>query len=156
MSLYALLKTLHVLAVVLWVGGMVFAHFFLRPSLAVLPPPQRLVLMHAVLGRFFAAVAVAVAVVVASGLWMVGRVARQAVAGGGSFSWPLDWSVMTVLGLVMAAVFVFIRLVPYRRFARAVQAEAWPEAGAALADVRRWVMVNLVLGVVVIVVATLV
>lgn len=156
MSLYALLQTLHVLAVVLWVGGMAFAHFFLRPSLAVLPPPQRLALMHAVLGRFFAAVAVAVAVVVASGLWMVGRVARQAVAGGGSFAWPPDWIVMTVLGLVMTAVFVFIRLAPYRRFARAVQAEAWPDAGAALADVRRWVMVNLVLGVAVIVVATLV
>ncbi|MBX3636435.1 MAG: CopD family protein [Rubrivivax sp.] len=154
--LYALLKTAHVLAVVLWVGGMVFAHFFLRPSLAVLPPPQRLALMHAVLGRFFAAVAVAVAVVVASGLWMVGRVARQVVAGGGSFAWPLDWTVMTALGLVMAAVFVFIRLVPYRRFARAVRAETWPDAAAALADVRRWVMVNLVLGVVVIVVALLV
>lgn len=154
--LYALLKTAHVLAVVLWVGGMVFAHFFLRPSLAVLAPPQRLALMHAVLGRFFAAVAVAVAVVVASGLWMVGRVARQAVAGGGSFAWPLDWSVMTALGLVMTAVFVFIRLRPYRRFARAVRAETWPEAAAALAVVRRWVLVNLVLGVVVIGVALLV
>lgn len=154
--LYALLKTAHVLAVVLWVGGMVFAHFFLRPSLAVLAPPQRLALMHAVLGRFFAAVAVAVAVVVASGLWMVGRVARQAVAGGGSFAWPLDWSVMTVLGLVMAAVFVFIRLGPYRRFARAVRAKTWAEAAAALAVVRRWVLVNLVLGVVVIGVALLV
>ncbi len=153
--LYALLKTAHVLAVVLWVGGMVFAHFFLRPSLAVLAPPQRLALMHAVLGRFFAAVAVAVAVVLASGLWMVGRVARQAVAGGGSFAWPLDWSVMTALGLVMTAVFVFIRLGPYRRFARAVRSETWPEAASALAVVRRWVLVNLVLGVGVIGVALL-
>ena len=39
---YALLKALHVLAVVLWVGGMAFAHFFLRPALATLEPPQRL------------------------------------------------------------------------------------------------------------------
>jgi uncharacterized membrane protein len=147
MTLYSLLQTAHVLAVVLWVGGMVFVHFFLRPSLAVLAPPQRLALMHAVLQRFFAAVAVAVAVVVASGLWMVGRVARQVVAAGGSFAWPLDWIVMTALGLVMTAVFVFIRLGPYRRFARAVSAEDWPAGAAALAVVRRWVAVNLALGV---------
>jgi uncharacterized membrane protein len=153
MTVYALLKTAHVLALVLWVGGMVFAHFFLRPSLDVLAPPQRLQLMHGVLRRFFAAVAVAVAVVVASGLWMVGRVARQVVAGGGSFVWPMDWIVMTVLGLVMAAVFAYVRLAPYRRFARAVQAEDWPAGAAALALVRRAVAVNLVLGVVVIFVA---
>jgi len=29
--LYALLKTLHLLCVILWVGGMVFAHFFCGP-----------------------------------------------------------------------------------------------------------------------------
>ncbi|EFK95682.1 membrane protein [sediment metagenome] len=46
---YALLKALHVLAVVLWVGGMAFAHFFLRPALATLEPPHRLRLMHVVL-----------------------------------------------------------------------------------------------------------
>ena len=49
MTLYALLKTLHVLATVLWVGGMMFAHFFLRPAVAQLEPPQRLRLMHGVM-----------------------------------------------------------------------------------------------------------
>ena len=52
MMVYATLKTLHILAIIVWIGGMVFAHFFLRPSLSVLEPPQRLRLMHAVLGRF--------------------------------------------------------------------------------------------------------
>ena len=66
--LYALLNALHVLAIVVWVGGMVFAHFFLRPAVAALPPPQRLPLMQAVLGRFFAAVLAASAVTLATGL----------------------------------------------------------------------------------------
>ena len=57
--LYATLKTQHVLAIVVWVGGMVFAHFFLRPALARLEPPVRLRLMHEVLGRFFRVVLVA-------------------------------------------------------------------------------------------------
>ena len=40
------LKTLHVSSLIVWIGGMVFAHFFLRPSLAVLEPPQRLALVR--------------------------------------------------------------------------------------------------------------
>ncbi len=57
---YLALKALHVLAVVLWVGGMAFAHFFLRPALGVLEPAQRLRLMHDVLRRFLNAALVAV------------------------------------------------------------------------------------------------
>jgi uncharacterized membrane protein len=37
----AILKTVHVLSVVVWIGGMVFAHFFLRPAVAQLDPPVR-------------------------------------------------------------------------------------------------------------------
>jgi len=154
--LYALLKAVHVLAVVLWVGGMAFAHFFLRPALATLEPPQRLRLMHAVLGRFFAAVLWAVGLLLASGLWMIGRVARQVVQGGAAFAWPLDWLLMTVLGLLMMAIFGHIRFVLYKRFAAAVDGQDWPAGAAALAQIRRWVGINLALGVVVIAIALLV
>ena len=77
--IYASLKTLHVLAIVVWIGGMVFAHFFLRPALAQLEPPVRLRLMHEVLGRFFKAVLVASLLTLVSGVWMLGRVAKQVV-----------------------------------------------------------------------------
>ncbi len=30
--IYATLKTLHVLSIIVWIGGMMFAHFFLRPA----------------------------------------------------------------------------------------------------------------------------
>ena len=59
--LYATLKLVHVLSLIVWIGGMVFAHFFLRPATLSLEPPQRVRLMHDVLQRFFAAVSVAVA-----------------------------------------------------------------------------------------------
>ncbi len=142
-----LLKAVHVLAVVLWVGGMAFAHFFLRPSLQVLEPPQRVKLMHAVLGRFFGAVLWAAALILASGLWIIGRVAKQAVQSGGSFAMPLDWTVMTVVGVLMIAIFGHIRFVLYRRLDRAVQAGDMPAGGVALAAIRQWVGVNLALGV---------
>lgn len=144
---YLLLKAVHVLAVMLWVGGMAFAHFFLRPSLATLAPPQRLTLMRDVLRRFFGAVLVATGLIVASGLWMVGRVARQVVQAGGSFDWPLDWLVMAAVGLLMVAIFGHIRFRFHPRLSRAVDASDWPAAAAVLADIRRWVGVNLVLGV---------
>ena len=79
----ATLKTLHVLSIIVWIGGMVFAHFFLRPAVAQLEPPVRLRLMHDVLGRFFRAVLAASLLTLASGVWMLGRVARQVVQSGG-------------------------------------------------------------------------
>lgn len=146
MMILALLKAVHVLAVVVWVGGMAFAHFFLRPSLAVLEPAQRVRLMHAVLGRFFAAVLVAVGLVLASGLWLIGRVARMTVQSGAHFTWPLDWVVMTVVGVLMIGIFGHIRFVLYKRLDRAVAAGDMPAGGVALAAIRQWVGVNLALG----------
>jgi uncharacterized membrane protein len=80
--IYAALKTVHVLAIIVWMGGMVFAHFFLRPAVAQLEAPVRLRLMHDVLGRFFQAVLVAALLTLASGVWMLGRVAKQVVQSG--------------------------------------------------------------------------
>ena len=142
----AAVKAAHVLAVVLWVGGMAFAHFFLRPSLALLEPPQRVRLMHAVLGRFLRAVQWAIALILLSGMWMIGGAAHLAARAGGTFHWPLDWLVMTVVGLLMIAIFGHIRFVLYRRLDRAVQAADLPAGGLVLADIRRWVGVNLALG----------
>ena len=99
--LYNALKLVHVLSIIVWVGGMVFAHFFLRPAAQSLEPPQRVRLMHDVLKRFFAAVTAAVVLVLGSGLWMIGRAAKQAVQTGGVFSMPLDWTIMATLGLVI-------------------------------------------------------
>jgi uncharacterized membrane protein len=150
--IYATLKTLHVLAIVVWIGGMVFAHFFLRPALAQLEPPQRLRLMHEVLGRFFKAVLVAALLTLGSGVWMLGRVAKQAVQSGGNFDMPLAWTVMAVLGVAMVAIFMHIRFALYKRLDRAVMAADWPAGGAALGQIRTWVSVNLALGVVVLLV----
>ncbi len=149
---YATLKTLHVLSIIVWVGGMVFAHFFLRPAVATLEPPVRLRLMHEVLGRFFQAVLVASLLTLASGVWMLGRVARQVVQSGGNFQMPLAWTVMAVLGVLMVAVFFHIRFALYKRLGHAVAASDVAAGGAAMAQIRRWVSINLGLGVVVVVV----
>lgn len=153
--IYATLKTLHVLAIIVWLGGMVFAHFFLRPAVAQLEPPVRLRLMHDVLGRFFRAVLVASLLSLVTGVWMLGRVARQVVQSGGSFEMPLAWTVMAVLGVVMVAIFMHIRFALYKKLGRAVAAAEWAAGGAALAQIRNWVAVNLGLGVLVVLVTLL-
>jgi uncharacterized membrane protein len=150
--LYATLKTLHVLSLIVWVGGMVFAHFFLRPAVATLEPPLRLRLMHDVLGRFFKAVLVASLLTLVSGVWMLGRAAKQVVQSGGNFQMPLAWTVMAVLGVLMVAIFMHIRFALYKRLGRAVEASDTASGGAAMAQIRRWVTVNLGLGVLIVVV----
>ena len=152
---YAALKTIHLLSVIVWIGGMVFAHFFLRPAVARLEAPDRVRLMHDVLGRFFRAVLLAAGLVLGSGAWMIGRMARQMAQSGVKFNMPLEWMVMALLGVVMMLIFGHIRFVLFKRLSLAVTAAAWPAGGAALASIRTWVMVNLGLGVVIVAVTLL-
>jgi uncharacterized membrane protein len=153
--LYAALKTLHLLAIIVWIGGMVFAHFFLRPALPAFEPAVRVRLMHAVLGRFFNAVLAAIVVTLVSGLWMIGNVAKQVVQTGGHFSMPLAWTVMATLGIVMMLIFGHIRFALYKRLSQAVQAADWSAGAAALGQIRFWVLVNLGLGLLIVLVTLL-
>lgn len=147
---YATLKTIHLLSVIVWIGGMVFAQFFLRPAVARLEAPERVRLMHDVLGRFFNAVLVVAVLALGSGVWMMGRIAKQTVQAGVKVNMPLEWMVMAVLGVVMLAIFGHIRFVLYKRLTGAVTAAAWPAGSAALASIRTWVMVNLSIGLVIV------
>lgn len=144
--IYAFVKLVHLAAVIVWVGGMVFAHFFLRPALAALEPPERLALMHEVLRRFFGAVLVAVIAVLASGFWMIGDVHQRVAATGGALVMPWSWWMMTALGIVMAVVFAHIRLVLFPRMGQALAQRRLPDAALALASIRGWVVVNLMIG----------
>jgi len=140
---------LHVLAVVVWVGGMFFAHMALRPAAAAtLGPPQRLALMDATLTRFFAWVTASIVALLATGFGLIAAV-------GGFNAVGSTVHAMAGIGVVMTLIFVELCLRPYRRLRAAVAAKAWPDAGAALAGVRRRVAVNLVLGIVTIAVAIL-
>lgn len=108
--------------------------------------------MHGVLGRFLQVVLVASLLALASGVWMLGRVARQVVHSGGSFEMPLTWTIMAVLGVAMVAIFMHIRFVLHKRLGVAVSASKWNAGGAALGQIRSWVSLNLGLGVLVLLV----
>ena len=140
---YSVWLLVHLLGVIVWVGGMFFAHMALRPAAAeLLEPPQRLPLLAAVLGRFFRWVALSILAILASGVAIL-----ILFAGSGA---RLGWHIhaMSGIGLAMMAIFAHIRLAPFVRMKRAVAARDWPAAGTAMARIRALVLVNLVLGLV--------
>jgi uncharacterized membrane protein len=139
-----LVIALHVLAVVLWVGGMAFALFILRPGLAALPPPQRLAVLARVFARFLPVVGAAVLVIVVTGAWLV-------LQYGGLRNAPWGVHAMIAIGLVMIAVYAWVAVRLNPRLQAAVRTADWPAGGAAAESMRRWILLNLALGVVVIV-----
>lgn len=144
----SLLIFLHLAGVIVWVGGMAFAHFCLRPVAAeLLPPPQRLPLLCGVLGRFFALVAGAIGLILGSGF------ALMLIPGFANA--PLYWHAMAGLGLLMTAIFVAIYAVFYRALRAGVAAQDWPAAGAAMNRIRPLVALNLGLGALTVALATL-
>ena len=148
--LFIILKLIHLISIVIWVGGMFFAHFFLRPAVQELEAPARVKLMRDVLGRFFSVVLILVVLVLASGVGLIGAVHGMAAKAGAQFTMPLSWIVMSVLGIVMMAVFGHIRFALYKRLNNAVEAKDWAAGGAALGSIRKWVAFNLALGLVII------
>lgn len=136
------LLVVHLLGAVVWVGGMFFALMVLRPALAVLEPPARMALLVAVLRRFFGFVWVAMPLMLLTGFWMV----FAAFGGFADVPWNVD--VMMLLGLIMAGVFVWLVVGPWRKFRAAPSSQA-------LAPVRQLVHANLGLGLITVVVAAL-
>jgi uncharacterized membrane protein len=145
--MYDITKLIHLMAGILWLGGMAFMLLALRPAaVAVLQPPERLQLMAAVMGRFFKVVGASIVALLATGphLYVTAfRAARQASDQG---SVPLGWNLMAAIGLLMVLVFGHLFFVGYARFKRAVAAKDWPLAGQAAVLIHRLVVSNFVLG----------
>ena len=136
----SVLKALHVLGAVLWVGGMAFALLVLRPSLGVLEPAQRLALHNQVFDRFFRIVWHVMPIVLLTGYAMLFFVY------GGFGSVDAAVHLMHLFGLIMAAVFVYIFFVPWPAMRAALEAGDRPGAASAVDRVRKLILVNLLLG----------
>jgi uncharacterized membrane protein len=144
--LYAFLKAFHLLAVVVWIGGMAFMLLCLRPAARVLEPPARVTLMHAAMKRFLGVAGIAIFVLFVCGAAMVGIAWSAAARAGLAFNMPLDWYTMIATFFIMLAVFIHIRNVLFKRLDAAVTAAKWPDGAAALSAIRWEVSINLVLG----------
>jgi uncharacterized membrane protein len=134
--------TLHVVAAVVWVGGMFFALVALRPATAPLDPGPRLLLWSRVLDRFFAWVIAAIVVLLASGYGMIFGV-YAGFRGVG-----LHIHLMQGIGIVMMLLFFHLYFAPWRRFRAALTRQDQAAAAGQLAQIRLIVTINLLLGLV--------
>ena len=139
---YMLMKGLHVLAAVVWVGGMFFAYLVLRPSLGVLEPNQRMLVHTQVFRRFFRVIWHAMPLSIITGFAMVFYFL------GGMQSQSPRVNTMMGLGLLMSTIFAFIYFGPYKRFQRTTDKAAM---AASLDVIRKLIGLNLLLGLLTIV-----
>lgn len=136
----ALMKFLHVLAAIAWLGGISFMLFALRPAAAeLLAPPQRIALVARTLQRFFSLVWVTILVLLLTGLAMLLAVGMKNA--------PAGWHAMLGIGLVMFALFGHLYFGPFRRLKQAVSAADWPEGARRVGQIATLATVNLGLGV---------
>lgn len=143
------LLALHILAAVIWVGGMAFAYFFLRPASGeVLEGPARQALWRAVFRRFFPVVWAAVGLLLVSGYGMVFGVM------GGFANTGLYIHLMNGLGIVMMLLFAHVFFAPWRRFRQALDNTDLATAAAKLEQIRLFVGINLLIGLAVIIIGS--
>ncbi|MGA7751017.1 MAG: CopD family protein [Gallionella sp.] len=133
-------KLIHLLAALIWVGGMFFAYVALRPAaVEVLEPPQRLRLWDAVFRRFFHWVWGTVAILLVSGFYMI-------FLYGGFFSAPRHVHVMLAVGLAMMVIYGYVFFACYVPLNLLVAKQRWKEAGDMLGKIRKLIALNLTLG----------
>jgi uncharacterized membrane protein len=143
----SILKALHLLSAVLWVGGMAFALMVLRPSLGVLEPLDRLTLHGQVFSRFFRIVWHVMPLILLTGYAML----FGFYGGFGGVNAAVH--LMHLLGLIMAAVFVYIALVPWPALRTALETDDKATAVASLERIRTLITVNLVVGLLTVAIA---
>lgn len=140
---------IHIVAAVIWVGGMFFAYSVLRPSMGVIEQaPARLRLWRAVFAKFFGLVIIEIVLLLGSGYWMI------FMEFGGFAGAGMHIHIMNLTGLLMMAIFAHLWFAEWSKFRRAVDAEDFPTAGARLNRIRFIVATNLGLGWITIIVGT--
>ncbi len=141
-----LVLVIHVLAAVIWVGGMFFAHQIMRPAVQSLEPAVRLPLWSRTFARFFPWVWAAVILLPATGYFLMDRWFGFARA-------PLFVNLMQAAGIVMILIYLHVFFGPYGRLKRALAANDLAVGARAISQIRVLVGTNTVLGLVTIAIA---
>lgn len=142
----AIAITFHVLAAVIWVGGMFFAYMALRPAASTLEPPVRLNLWSRVFSQFFPWVWASIVLLLLSGYWIIfGFYGGMANSG-------VHIHLMQGIGILMMLLFLHIYFGPFRRLKQALISRDWSRGRAKLDEIRLIIGINLVLGIAVIVI----
>ena len=145
----ALATALHTLSAVVWVGGMFFAYFALRPVAATtLEGPERLNLWSQTLAKFFLWVWCAIILLPATGFWMVFNVFDDFASLG------MHVHIMTLLGIIMILIFLYVFFIPYLQLRLNLLSQDYVKAAKYLGQIRMAVALNLALGILTVVIGS--
>ena len=147
--MYAFAIALHLVAAVVWVGGMFFSYVVLRPTAAeLLDPSLRLPLWSEIFRRFFPWVWGAIAILLISGNWMIfGFYGGMKAAG-------IHIHLMNGIAWIMFALYGYLNLVPLKGLRASIAIQNWPAGAEFLGRIRQIFAVNLTLGLVILVIAS--
>ena len=134
--------TLHLLAAVIWVGGMFFAYMALWPAASFLEPSLRLPLWSQTFKLFFPLVLVSAITLLATGFWLIKQYGGMGEVGP-------HVHIMLLLGIIMMLMFLHVFFAPHKKLDRAVENQDWETGAKALNQIRLLISINLVLGLIV-------
>lgn len=132
--------SMHVMAAIIWVGGMFLAYWVLRPAMESLDLPARVRLWMAILERFFSWIWVIAFLQPATGYWMIIHEL------GGFQNIGKHIIIMQVMGWMMIIIFIWVYLAPFGQMKEMIKEELYPEAGMYMLKIRRIMLINLTLG----------
>ena len=145
--MYDYAKLLHLIAGIVWMGGMTFMLFALRPAVIIAMEAQpRAILMGQVWKRFYAMVLASIVVLFATGTHLYTATFRATRLATGDGGVPLGWNIMLVLGLVMMLIFGHIYFAGFKKYKRAIAAGDWPLAAKAAGLIHTMTLINFSLG----------
>ena len=132
----------HMLAAVIWVGGMFFAYMVLRRAARAIDAHVRLDLWGQVFRQFFPWVWASIVALLLSGYGML-------FLGLGGFGRAgVHVHLMQAIGLLMIALFLHLYFAPWPRLRRALAGADYKAATVQLTQIRRLVAINLALGLI--------
>lgn len=141
--LWSLILALHLISIVMWVGGAAYAAIILRPSLTLLDTTQRNSVHLQTLNRFFKMLTHVVPTALITGWLMI-------IHEGGFAAAPWTTNAMQGLGLVMALLFVRVMMGPYQKVRRAIRPQA-----TTFDSIRTQIFIIVALGLLTILVASM-
>lgn len=139
--------TAHVLAVIIWIGGMFFGVVALRPAVKGMDTLAAARFWRVVLGRYLPWVWAAIAVLLGSGFYMV----FNGFGGFGELPWFVQF--MMGIGIFMMMLAGHLSFSAFRKLKRAVAAGDATLAAKPLRQIRLIMDVTLILGLLIVVVA---
>ncbi len=133
--LWSFVLTLHLVSIIMWVGGGAYAAVVLRPSLNLLDQTQRNSVHLQTMARFFKGLTHAIPTALITGWLLV-------LHEGGFANAPWTTNVMQLLGLTMAVLFARMYMGTYQKLRRAIRPQP-----SGFDSVRKQVLLIVALGI---------